>query len=76
MGERISVKYNYDEYNRTLKFYQRKNKQLGYDSDQIKWEVKEYEQERRRLLNEKRRSDTFGAKYSKGLGLKDIAIQQ
>ena len=55
MGEKISIKNNnYQEYDRTLKFYQRKNKQLGYDSDEIKWDVKQYEQERRKLHNEKR----------------------
>ena len=37
-----------------ISMYQRKNKKLGYDSDEIKWEIKEYEQQRRKLLNEKR----------------------
>lgn len=54
MGERISIKHGYEEYDKTLKFYQRKNIQLGYDSNEIKWEIKQYEQERRKLLNEKR----------------------
>lgn len=64
MGERISIKnHNYQEYDRTLKWYQRKNKQLGYDSDEIKWEVKQYEQQRRKLMNEKRLRLTLRDNY-------------
>lgn len=54
MGEKISIKNNYEEYNKTLKYYQKKNERLGYGTDEIPWDQRQYEEQRRQLMNEKR----------------------
>jgi hypothetical protein len=56
MGEKIDISYSEEEYESTLKFYQRKNKLLGYGDNSEEWSIKEYKKMRRRLkkgLNER-----------------------
>lgn len=47
-GEKIKVgeKHGMQHYFKTLKYYQRKNKELGYGDDSEKWSVEEYKKER------------------------------
>lgn len=56
-GEKVSVKYNDDEYWRLLKYHRKRNWQLGYRGYKLTEEDyhrKMYEQERREMLHGKR----------------------
>lgn len=53
-GERISIKHGYNEYNNTLKWYQKINQRLGYGTNEISWNQEQYENQRRELLRDKR----------------------
>lgn len=48
-GEKIDISKGEEQYYKTLKYYQKKNKELGYQDDKINWERKRYENERRKL---------------------------
>ena len=50
-GERIDISDNLDDYYKTLEFYRERNKELGYGNDEINWEKKIYENQRRNLKN-------------------------
>lgn len=54
-GSRISIKHgDTTEYARALKTAQNKNQRLGYGNDEINWEQKRYERERREALHKER----------------------
>ena len=55
-GERVDVSTleGVEAYYRLLKYYQKKNKRLGYGTDEIDWEQKKYERDRRSMLYEER----------------------
>lgn len=46
-GEKIDISKSEEEYNKTLEYYQEKNKRLGYGDNSKNWELKRYENERR-----------------------------
>lgn len=46
-GEKIDISKGEEEYNKTLEYYQNKNKRLGYGDNQKNWELRRYENERR-----------------------------
>lgn len=48
-GEKIDISKNDKEYYKTLEYYRRKNKRLGYGDDNKNWELKRYENEKRNL---------------------------
>lgn len=51
-GERVSIKDGEEEYKKLLKYYQEKNKRLGYGDRN--WKLLEYEQQRRELMHKMR----------------------
>ena len=53
-GEKIDISKSTQEYNRLLKWYQRKNKQLGYGDNRKNWDLIKYEKQRR-ILNYRKR---------------------
>ena len=53
-GEKVDVSINNEEYYKLLKFYRSRNKQLGYQTNQVDWNRKKYEEDRRTLLLQKR----------------------
>jgi len=48
-GEKIDISKGEEEYYKTLEYYRKKNKRLGYGDDQKNWEQKRYENERRNI---------------------------
>ena len=57
-GEEVSVKdNNTKDYNKLLKYYQRKNKQYGYGDNSKNWDLIKYEKQRR-ILNYRKRLNT------------------
>lgn len=56
MGEKIDVSSEEGEtiYQKTLQYYQEKNRRLGFGNDEIDWDKKEYE-EKRRILKQAER---------------------
>lgn len=48
-GEKIDISKGEEEYNKTLKYYQDKNKRLGYGDNKKNWDLKRYENERRNI---------------------------
>lgn len=54
-GEKIDISKNENEYWATLKFHQKRNKQLGYGDGTKTWDQVQYEEQRRNLLNEQRK---------------------
>lgn len=54
MGEKIDVSKSHDRYYKLLRYYQDKNIKLGYGDDTNDWQKKEYERQRRNLLNKQR----------------------
>lgn len=48
-GERVSVKEEENTYIQLREYYRTINKQLGYGDDEINWDRKRYERERRKL---------------------------
>lgn len=48
-GEKIDISKGEEEYYKTLKYYQDKNKRLGYGDDKKTWEEKNYKKIRKRL---------------------------
>lgn len=48
-GEKIDISKNDDTYYNILKFHRERNKRLGYGDDEINWEKKLYEQQRRNI---------------------------
>lgn len=53
-GERIDISKGEEEYHQLLKFYQKRNIELGYGNGQKSWAQELYEQQRRALLTAKR----------------------
>jgi len=53
-GTEINIKENHEEYYLLLKEAQKKNVRLGYGGNKTNWEVKEYEEQRRKMLQNKR----------------------
>lgn len=62
-GEKIKAA-NVEEYLKTLTYYQEINNRLGYGSDEIDWDRKQYEEQKRRLLLETRIKKTKSTKPS------------
>lgn len=54
MGEKIDISKTETEYNKLLKYYQQKNKKLGYGDDTKNWNEEQYERERRILKQNER----------------------
>ena len=48
-GEKIDISKDDKEYYKTLEWYRKKNKRLGYGDDSKNWEQKRYENEKRNL---------------------------
>lgn len=48
-GEKINISNGEEEYYKTLEYYRKKNKRLGYGDDSKNWELKRYENERRNI---------------------------
>jgi len=48
-GEKIDISKGEEEYYKTLEYYRKKNKRLGYGDDQKNWSLKRYENERRNI---------------------------
>lgn len=66
MGVKIKAD-DHEAYLKTLEHAQRVNRELGYGSDQKDWNQEVYEQERRRILMEKRK-DSLRRGNSKDIG--------
>lgn len=65
MGEKVDVSKGYEQADKLRRYYQAKNKMLGYGSEEKTeewWELRKYENERRKLMQQKRMSDPFGTK--------------
>lgn len=54
MGEKIDISKGDEEYNKRRKYYQEKNKRLGYGNDEKDWDREKYEREAR-ILKQKER---------------------
>lgn len=54
-GQKIDVSKNEDDYWATLKEARKLNKELGYGDNEINWERKRYENQRRNLMYKKRK---------------------
>lgn len=65
-GEKVSIADGDVEYYKMLEYYRRKNKRLGYGDDEINWDRKKYEQERRNI-KQKVRIAKAEAVFKKGL---------
>ena len=61
-GVRVDISENEDEYFKLLKHKRVKNKRLGYGNDEINWELKRYENERRNLKKMERLEKLYGTK--------------
>jgi len=48
-GEKISIEQNEESYFKTLEYYRKINKRLGYGNDKKNWELKRYENQRRNI---------------------------
>ena len=48
-GEKIDISKGEENYYKTLEYYRKKNKRLGYGDDSKNWELKRYENERRNI---------------------------
>ena len=48
-GVEVDISESEDEYYKLLEIKRRKNKRLGFGNDQVNWELKKYENERRNL---------------------------
>lgn len=48
-GEKIDISKGEEIYYKTLEYYRKKNKRLGYGNDEKNWQLKRYENERRNL---------------------------
>jgi len=53
-GEKIDISKGDEEYYKSLDYYRRKNKELGYSDNSVNWERKKYENQRRNLMTKKR----------------------
>ena len=53
-GEKIKIDKSEENYYKTLEFYRNLNKQLGYGDNEINWDRKNYENERRNMLFKER----------------------
>lgn len=51
-GEKINIKHNEEEYYGLVKWYQAKSERLGYGKGKTDWNEKEYEEQRRDIMNE------------------------
>ena len=69
-GEKISIKYDDNEYYKALEYYRKKNEQFGYGNDEKDWNKKQYEEDRRNMLYEKRIGKIN--KFLKAFGLQTI----
>ena len=54
MGEKIDISNGEKDYYKTLKWYQEKNRTLGYQNGIKNWTRKKYEEERAQMLRIKR----------------------
>lgn len=61
-GEKIDISKNEKEYEETLKFYQAKNKRLGYGDRSKEWKIEQYKNQRKNLKKIKQN----GSANSKG----------
>ena len=59
-GIKIDVSKNHKEYYKALKEAQKRNKRLGYGSDEKNWELKKYESERRNMKRLERIKSKYG----------------
>lgn len=59
-GIEIDISNGEDEYYKILKREQEKNRRLGYGDGETKWEQKEYEEQRRQLMINKRLQKEMG----------------
>lgn len=53
-GEKVDISVDDKEYFKQLKYYRQINRKLGYGSNEINWNKKRYENERRKLKQEER----------------------
>lgn len=51
LGEKVSVKYNEESYDRLVKYYREINKKLGYGDDSSNWDKKLYNRQKRIIKN-------------------------
>lgn len=49
LGQKVDISKGEEEYYKLLNYARNKNKRLGYGDDEINWERKHYENERRKL---------------------------
>lgn len=54
LGQKIDISKSEEHYYKVLNTARNKNKRLGYGNDEINWERKQYENERRKMNMEKR----------------------
>lgn len=64
-GEKISIANGEDEYYKLLKYYQKKNKEMGYGDDEKSWTKEAYEMERRNLKIQERIAKGYNKKKKK-----------
>lgn len=53
-GQRIDMKKNETDYNKVLKFYRKRNRELGYGNGEVTSDVEQYERQRRILIQQTR----------------------
>ena len=53
-GKKIDMSKGLEYYYKVLEHERKKNKRLGYGDDKKNWERKQYEEDRRRMLNVKK----------------------
>jgi len=61
-GEKINISKGEEEYYRTLKYYQRISKELGYGTDEKDWTRETYERERRIIKQKERIKKSYNKK--------------
>lgn len=53
-GEKIDISNGEEDYYKLLEYYRKKNKRLGYGNNEINWEKKIYENQRRNLKHQEK----------------------
>ncbi|AXH75061.1 MAG: replication initiator protein [Microviridae sp.] len=67
-GEKVSIKNgDYTEYDKLVKWYRAKNARLKFGDDEINWDKIRYQNERRKLMTEKRIKNEIRATRSETL---------
>lgn len=65
-GQRIDMKKNEKDYDKIVKFYRKRNKELGYGNGEVTSDVEQYERQRRILIQQTRIAKAYKKTPSAG----------